>query len=79
MYTIVEYSCIPGCTTHVMHHEIFKTKEDVMAQLDEWAEQLTRYDCLAGNETLYRSEGAIAIRDSNSGALHHELWVIPIF
>jgi hypothetical protein len=79
MYTIVEYSCVPGCTTYVAHHGIFKTKEDAMAQLDEWVEQLTPYDCLARNETLHRSDGAIAIRNTFSGTLHHELWVIPIF
>jgi hypothetical protein len=79
MYTIIEYSCIPGCTTYVAHHGIFKTKEDAMAQLDEWVEQLTLYDCLASNETLYRSESGIAIRDSGSGTLHLDLWVIAIF
>jgi hypothetical protein len=79
MYTIVEYSCIPGGTPQVKHHGIFKTKEDAMAQLDEWVEQLTLYDCLASNEMLYRSESGVAIRDSGSGTLHHDLWVMPIF
>jgi hypothetical protein len=79
MYTIVEYSCVPGCTTHVTHYGVFKTKEDAMAQLDEWAEQLILYDCLASNERLYRSAGAIAIRNAAFGILHHELWVMPIF
>ena len=79
MYTIIEYSCVPGRTTHVMHHGIFKTEEDAMAQLQEWVEQLTLYDCLASNEMLDRSGPGVAIRDSGSGTLHHELWVIPIF
>jgi effector-binding domain-containing protein len=80
MYTIVEYSCIPGSTTiYVAHHGIFHAREDAMAQLDEWAAELTLYDCLASNETLYRTGDAIAIRNAASGTLHHELWLIPIF
>jgi hypothetical protein len=79
MYTIVERSCSPG-HNYVTHHGIFHNREDAEAQLDEWAEQLVLYDCLASNEILYRDRGsAILIRNSAYGTLHHELWVIPIF